>query len=384
MRHLYLLLLLLLTPVVGAQPLGPTHQPGHANGGLEPALVPQARPALVTGELETPRFRILHTAKAEGAARELARNIESVRDAFVGVLGRDWQGMIEIRVGVGRQEFEALALPGGAPPGWAVALAYPAHGIVLLNALTMAGPEGQVTLRHELAHVALGRLAPAWPRWFQEGLAQHITGEHYSMTHYAALFRAVSQERVFHFEHLAEHWPERPSDVEIAYAQSAAFVTWLAARHGPEGMGRLVDEVAAGEPFERAFGKAFRTSLLVEELAWREGLAARYGWLPLTTSTSLVWLGATGLVVAAYVRRRRQKEARLAEMEAQEAAEEAALRAALEVELAQQQSSTEDALPSPSGDVFSEKDAYESHSLLGPELEEDEDTPARPPKPTLH
>ncbi|MGZ3460725.1 MAG: peptidase MA family metallohydrolase, partial [Archangium sp.] len=349
MRHLLLLLTLLLSPLAGAQEefTGRAPQAAHANGGAEPAMVPTPRPALVVGEVDTPRFHILYTAKAEGSARQLAGNIEAIRDNFMGVLGRDWPGVTELRVGVGREEFEALALPGGAPPGWAAALAYPEHRIILLNALTLAGPEGLMTLRHELSHVALGQLGRHWPRWFQEGLAQDLTGENFSMTHYAALFRAVTQEKIFRFEHLAEGWPDLPSDVEIAYAQSAAFVAWLSARYGPEGMGRLVDEVATGQPFEQAFGKAFHSSLWVEELAWRDGLAARYGWLPLTTSTSLMWLGITGLVLAAYVRRRKQKEAHLAQMEAQEAAEEAELRAALEAEAARQRQRAQGPYPYP-------------------------------------
>ncbi len=382
MRHLLLLLLLLLTPVVEAQEPGPIHMPGHANAGEQPALAPGPLPELIVGKLETPRFLIRYTTKSQGAARELAKSIESTRDAFAGVLGRDWPGVTEIRVGLGRQEFEALALPGGKPPGWAVALAYPAHRIVLLDALTMTGPEGPVTLRHELAHVALGQLGSTWPRWFQEGLAQHLTGENYSMTHYAALFRAVAQERVFHFEHLADRWPDLPSDVEIAYAQSAAFVAWLSARYGPEGMGQLVDEVGTGEPFERAFGKAFHSSVLVEELVWRQGLAARYGWLPLTTSTALMWLGATALVVAAYVRRRRQKEARLAEMAAQEAAEDEAMRATFEEELTAWQE--EEASSPTSPEDATAPEWYELHSARNPELEEDDEPPPRPPKPTLH
>ncbi|WP_410478026.1 peptidase MA family metallohydrolase [Myxococcus sp. MxC21-1] len=207
-----------------------------------------------------------------------------------------------------------------------MALAYPAHQIILLDALSLHEPEGQQTLRHELAHVALGQLAPSWPRWFQEGVAQYVTGERYSLTHYSALFRAVTQERVFHFEHLDRAWPDVPSDVEIAYAQSAAFVAHLSAKFGPQAMAALVDGVARGEPFETAFGKAFRTSLLVEETDWREGLAARYGWLPLTTSSALVWLSASFLCVAAYARRRQQRAAKLAEMAAQDAAEDAALR----------------------------------------------------------
>ena len=412
MRHLLLLLTLLLSPLVGAQEEGlpgPRPTAGHANAGIEPALVPLPRPALVTGEVSTPRFTLLYTARSETAARQLAGSIESIRDGFVGVLGRDWPGVTEIRVGMGRGEFEALALPGGEPPGWAVALAYPTHRIVLLNAQTLAEPEGLVTLRHELAHVALGQLAPQWPRWFQEGLAQNLTGENFSMTHYTALFNAVAQEKVFRFEHLAEDWPDLPSDVELAYAQSAAFVGWLAARQGPEGMGRLVDEVATGQPFEQAFGKAFHSSLWVEELAWRDGLAARYGWLPLTTSSSLVWLGATGLVVAAWVRRRQQKEARLAEMEAQEALEAEELRRALEAELARQPRPLDfpppvegaDDMPGGSADAASpewyEASLPETPSESAPEPSAEptsessaepasgsEDPESRPAKPTLH
>ncbi|MFP2934267.1 peptidase MA family metallohydrolase, partial [Pyxidicoccus sp. 3LG] len=302
MRHLPVLLLLLL-----AVPQARAQEPGGAHGSHahemvvnDAALVPQGRPALVSGELTTKRFRILHTAAATVAARELAEQIESIRDGFGTILGRDWPGVTEIRLGKGRSEFEALALPGGRPPSWAVALAYPAHQIILLDAVSLHAPDGQQTLRHELAHVALGQLAKEWPRWFQEGVAQNVTGERYSITHYSALFRAVTQERVFHFEDLHDDWPDHPADVEIAYAQSAAFVAHLSAKFGPQAMGELVDAVGRGEPFEQAFGKAFRTSLLVEETDWRGGLAARYGWLPLTTSSALLWLAASGLCVAAW------------------------------------------------------------------------------------
>ncbi|HEX8540059.1 MAG TPA: peptidase MA family metallohydrolase [Cystobacter sp.] len=393
MRHLLLLLLLLLSPRGWAQEevVGPRLEAGHAQGQVEPALVPTAPPGLVVGAVDTPRFHILYTARSQESSRQLASGIESIRDAFVSVLGRDWPGTTEVRVGMGREEFEALALPGGEPPGWAVALAYPAHRIILLNAQTLAGPEGQVTLRHELAHVALGQLAPQWPRWFQEGLAQHLTGENLSMTHYAALFSAVAQEKVFRFEHLAEEWPDLPSDVEIAYAQSAAFVAWLSSHYGPEGMGRLVDEVATGQPFEQAFGKAFHTSLWVEEQAWREGLAARYGWLPLTTSTSLLWLLIIVLGAGAYLRLRTLKEQRLVEMDAREAAEEAAMREALEAELAQQRAALvppELASPSEAPETLEIPEWYEPASPPGVEHDEDEDTLSqtapRPAKPTVH
>lgn len=347
------------------------------------ASLPVPRPELVTGEVTTPRFRILHTARSEQAAKKLAGEIEGVRDSFGKMLGHDWPGVTEIRLGVGRQEFEALALPGGKPPRWAAALAYPAHSIVLLDALGLNGEEGPTTLRHELAHVALGQLGKKWPKWFQEGLAQDLTGERLSMTQYAALFRAVTQERVYHFDTLEDGWPDIPSDVEIAYAQSAAFVAYLEGRHGPEAMGKLVDGVGAGQPFEVAFINAFGEPLVTEENDWRSDLSARYGWMPFTTSVALVWLAASVLVIPAYLFRRKRKAEKMEMLAAEDAAEDAALRllaaeaeqqgTALPPEALYPEWSGEPPLPGPAPLVVTDDDN-----------EPGDDGLERPGKPTLH
>src|ERR1035437_9449600 len=72
---------------------------------------PVTAASLQTTELRTPRFRILYTERAKGAAEYLARDIEAVRDDIAGLLGRDWPGVTEIRLGFGREEYEGLALP---------------------------------------------------------------------------------------------------------------------------------------------------------------------------------------------------------------------------------------------------------------------------------
>jgi hypothetical protein len=304
-----------------AQPAGEAERP-------QPYFVPGPPPAIVTGELTTPRFRLLHTARAERTARDLAGRIEQARDRFAEVLGRDWPGVTEIRIGVGREEFEKLALPGGHPPGWAVALAYPNHNIILLDALSLSRPGGEMTLRHELSHVALGQLAEDWPRWFQEGVAMYLTGDRFSLTQYTALFRAVTQDKIFDFGDLSRQWPEHPGDVEIAYAQSVAFVAHLAGRFGPERLGQLIDHVRDGAHFEIAFARAFGVSLGVEQSVWEEDLPNRYSWTPVLTGGSMVWAVASLLLVIGWLRRRRVLAARKAQMAAQEAAEEAALRLA--------------------------------------------------------
>lgn len=311
--------LLLLTPPAFGQ---------HAEERAQVPSVPSATPKILTGEVTTRRFRILHTQAAAGAARALAEDIERVRGLFVQTLGRDWPGVTEIRVGVGRSEYEAIALPGGRPPKWSVALAYPSHNVMLLDALSLNAPAGNQTLRHELSHVALGRIGGGWPHWFQEGLAMHLTGERYAVKQYTALFRAVTQDRVFHFEDLRDGWPEQPADVEIAYAQSLSFVETLLANHGSAKFGELLDAVAAGESFELAFSSVMKTSLITEENAWLKTLPRRYSWWPVVaTSSSVLALGALLLSIG-YVRRRLQYRRRMAELTAQEAAEDEALRAA--------------------------------------------------------
>ena len=280
-----------------------------------PSSGPLAEGALQTQELRTARFRIVYTARAKGAAEYLARDLEKVRDDIAALLGRDWPGVTEIRVGFGREEYEALALPGGRPPSWAIALAYPGKNVVLVEAHSLINGEGPLTLRHELVHAALGQFGSVWPHWFQEGLAQELTGERkWQVSQVATLTRAVTQERVFYFDDLTAHFPSLPDDVEIAYAQSVAFVEFLRDRHGSLAFQRLIERVQGGDSFEKAFGVAFYVPLSMEEEAFRKELPRRYPWWPLLLSGgTLVWIGTSALVVLAWIRRRRAVNALRAE-----------------------------------------------------------------------
>ncbi len=279
-------------------------------------------PPILSGELDTPRFRILHTAKAKGAAQKLADEVELTRSYFVKVLGRDWPGTTEIRVGLGRQEFSALALPGDRPADWSRAYSYPKQNIIVLEASSLSEADGNAILRHELLHVALGQLGGDWPHWFHDGLAMFLTGQRHSLAQYAALFQAVQQDRIFSFQDLKDRWPEQPTDVQIAYAQSVSFVDFLVERHGLAALGELIDGVVDdGRSFETAFAKAFKASVWFEEMAWRAQLPSRYSWLPLLTNSSVLWALLAFACVAASLRLRSRRRRRREAMEAAELAE---------------------------------------------------------------
>lgn len=280
---------------------------------------------LATESFDTARFRLVYTPEARGAAHQLGQEIEQHRDDIAGLLGRDFSGRTEVRLGYGREQYEALALPGGVPPSWAVALAYPDENVMLLEAHSLVRGDGQLTLRHELVHIALGRLGHQWPRWFHEGLAQQLNGEHrYSIDRYSTLARAVSSDRIFKLSDLAVAFPDRPADVEIAYAQCEAFMTFLRERHPRAEFGELVDNVARGETFEIAFAKAFHTTLNLEEREFNAELPRRYPLWPVIATGTTLWVGLGVLVVFGWVRRRKAVELRRARQADEEAAEDAA------------------------------------------------------------
>ncbi|MFZ5469244.1 MAG: peptidase MA family metallohydrolase [Myxococcota bacterium] len=289
---------------------------------VEAPQIPSPLPAIASGEISTEHFRLVHTPNAKGAARALSEDIEQFRRSFEHVLGRTWPGLTEVRVGLGREEFEALALPGGKPPSWAIALAYPSHNVMLVEARSLTGANGSATVVHELAHVALGQLGDGWPRWFHEGLASYLAdARRFSLSQYATMFRAVQQERIFAFEDLADGWPTHPDEVEVAYAQSEAFVAFLLERHSRDSLGRLFDAVQAKMPFETAFGMAFSTSLALEERAWQKTLPARYSWVPIVTGGTTLWALAAGLCAVGYIRVRAARARKRALLEAEEAAQ---------------------------------------------------------------
>jgi hypothetical protein len=317
--HLLALALLLAAPVAGA--VGE-----HAEPRAALPSVPVPLPSVFTGELSTPRAQLRHTARAAGAAQALALQVEQVRDDLARALGRDWPGRVEVRLGVGREELESLALPGGAPPPWAAALAYPSHGIILVDGHSVGTAEGMTVLRHELLHVALGRLGDGWPRWFQEGFAVEVSGERYVFSRYVALVRAIHGGRLIPLPSLAAGFPEDRAAVELAYAESASFVAFLLERHGPVGMATLLSTVERGEPFEAAFIEAFHVSLRTELATWEESLPGRYAWTPLLAgSGTLLAVAALVTVVGWFFRRRRYARA-LEQMALREQAEEAARR----------------------------------------------------------
>ncbi len=296
-----------------------------AAAALAPSQALAAPPA--ASELREGRgFRIHATPRASGLAEPLLQALVSGREDLIRRMGRDFDGVVEVTLADGLDEALAVAPAGMQPPPWASGLALPSANALLFDARALRGEEGKSIVLHELAHLALGRLGGgAWPRWFQEGFAMLVSGE-WSVSRYAALYRASARESPIALSALAERWPERLSEVEVAYAQSYSFVAHLYEVQGEAKLRELIGRVAQGEAFAPAFERTYGVALERAEADWRATLASRFRWVPLVGDPRALWLLITCVFLYAYARVRRRRRERLAEMDLEEQAALAAAR----------------------------------------------------------
>jgi hypothetical protein len=224
-----------------------------------------------------------------------------------------------IRVARNPREMRALAPVDAPPPDYATGVAYSRAGVILL---TMSAPETweppdlEVVLVHELSHVALHRAVAGHdvPRWFNEGVAIQQS-EVRLLPRMESLLRAAAQRSMLRLSELDNHFPSRPHEVNIAYAQSADVVGFLRRSNNDERrFHRMIYALRNGETFDTALATAYGWTRIGLERQWRESLRTRYRILPALLAGSTVWVAAAILVIFAYRRRRRYHHLKLQQM----------------------------------------------------------------------
>ena len=77
-----------------------------------------------------------------------------------------------------------------------------------------------------------------------------------------------------------------------------------------------------GTPFDRALSDSYGENVRKLEYEWREDLDKRFSFWPMLTGSSMVWAIITGVLVIAYVKRRRKAKETLARWAKEEAEED--------------------------------------------------------------
>jgi hypothetical protein len=197
------------------------------------------------------------------------------------------------------------SLTRGQLPEWSGAVAFPGSNTIVVRVQGNPAP----TLRHELAHLMLARVAPFVPRWFTEGYAVRAAGD-WGMDDALALNLRLLRGRPPTFQELDHNLRSGPAHARAAYLLAGSAVTFLERIGGPRGLEPLIARLGEARAFEPAVRAAHLMTVEELEAAWHRDLRRRYGWLLFTSSLSLFW-GVTALAVGfVWWRRRRRDRAR--------------------------------------------------------------------------
>ena len=280
----------------------------------------------------------------EAGLEDTARILRDTADESLSRISADLVDLpvpTRIRVQIVRDaaSLASVAPPGRGAPPWAIGVAYPDLGV--LSVATRRGAnlvDPVATLRHELAHVALGKaLGKRAPRWLHEGFAYQHSAE-WSWERTETLAGMAWFGGIIPIDQIDTSFPAEEMPAHRAYAQSYDFVGYLSRR------GRWEDTADDGDrfPFRRfltavgngadiddaarkAFGKPIRE--LFDE--WQGDLSKRYLLAPIGLFGLALWVLCALLLTLAFLRKRRNNRRRLGEWdrrERQEDEEEARLR----------------------------------------------------------
>jgi hypothetical protein len=276
----------------------------------------------------------------------MARDAQDFRARLAADLGQPVLEHVLVRVGRNPGQMAELA-PEGAPPfGYAVGMAYPSIHLILISMLAPGSWEAAdltETLRHELTHVALEEAVGGHhvPRWFNEGLAIHESGEFWGKR-FRVLWDATVSHSLLPLASLDRGFPAEGSEVGVAYAESADVVRFLMRDDDRARFGSLVERVRNGTAFDRAMEDAYDTDLRKLEYEWREDASHRFGLVPMLTGGGALWTLIAGLTVVAWAKRRKRAKVKLALWAREEAEMDAAMDAARERIVAAQSASEGD------------------------------------------
>ena len=251
------------------------------------------------------------------------RDAESIKSDLASTLGQPVLDRVQVRIARNAEDMASLAPAEAPPPPYAAGVAYSSLHLVLIS-LSAPGPAGDGTdveevFRHEMAHVALedATLGHHVPRWFNEGFAIHVSGENPFMRR-KTLWDATLSKKVLPLAELDQGFPNDNYNVSIAYAESADFVRFLVRHSDERRFASVVDRVRTGSSFDRAMGDAYNSNLRKLEFEWREDLNQRFTLTPVLLGGSLLWVLLAGVMVMAYVKKRRRAKETLARWEREE------------------------------------------------------------------
>ena len=271
-------------------------------------------------------IRFVYHPSIRERVQPLIAEADSIKRELSSRLGQAVLSRVRIQIARTPGEMATFA-PAGAPyPEYAAGVAYPEIGLVLLTLVPVhpnASHDLNEIFRHELAHVALEDAVRGnrVPRWFNEGFAVLASGET-SIVRLQTLWTATLADNLLSLRQMDRTFPSDESDASIAYAQAVDVVRYLVRQQEYHRFRSLIAHLRDNQTIDGAILDSYGIDLATLEYEWQKDVAKRYTFWPVLFSGTFVWMGALGLFVWGWRRRKRRAQATLQRWAKEEAAED--------------------------------------------------------------
>jgi hypothetical protein len=236
---------------------------------------------------------------------------EELYEKVTGDIGYRSEEPIGVVMAFTTEEFNQFQQNGAELPQWAVGVAYPELNIMAIRSprLIAAGSTSNPveTFTHELTHLILGKQFGAHPipRWLNEGLAMYEAYE-WNPSQDLLMGRAVLSGELLSLDQLTRAFGGESFEVQLAYLQSYSLINYLISTYGREGFHAFVLQLARGQSFDEALQKTLNLSAQSLEAGWKRHLKIRFNWIPILTSTTVLWFLITCSFFGIYLVRKRK------------------------------------------------------------------------------
>jgi len=270
------------------------------------------------------RFEVVHFPGSERLAGALLASAVA-RDSFPGL--PRLSDTVRIQLAPDERTFREWV--GEGAPHWGGAFAFPAERLIVMQGRNAAAAAGDplVTLRHELAHLALAEvLRGQVPRWFDEGYASYAAGE-WGREEVLATSVGLVWRGIPTLAGLDSGFYAGSGRAERTYALAYRAVAELASLDQERGLALLLGYWEREGSFERALRSAHGMTSADFERRWRSRVRRQYGALALAADLSVLSVFLVFLLGPLWWQRRERLRERLDRMRQADAEQDARERA---------------------------------------------------------
>jgi hypothetical protein len=272
----------------------------------------------------TPGFVIAYREQDRNLAIRVLGELQQRQQQLADRLGYQPRRPITVFLCPSQYIFDQMT--GGVVPHWGEAAANVMQFHIFLKTPAASNTRGllPVTVTHELAHLCLAELAtPAGtmpnplPRWFNEGAAILLSGEHrYAQP--TIISQAIFTNSLLEFDEIDDLLTFQSTRAGLAYAESYHAINFMMQQFGVEAIKKFARALADNANSRQAFHAAFGEDLWDFEVAYFDYLRERFRWYFLLDETFLFGFVIVVLLIAGFFITRWRTKKKIKEWEDEE------------------------------------------------------------------